>query len=146
MATMVSVYKRVDGFIYLTRYNKTTMGVGIVGPPYVKLYNPELDELVWNIKELLSLPIEIVPDSTTFDTSNHPLFAKLADCKDWSAFAKGTISISISAVDGIITFMRKKRDRGGFSSAYDVSQAGTPEELEQLSEIIPEIEHFLRDS
>jgi len=119
------------------------MGVGISGPPYVKLHNAELTEVLRHIKKLLSLDVQIVEHSMDFNTDNHPLYAKLSGCKNWSDFVKGTQSFSLTAGEDKIIFTKKKKDRGGYSSDYKIQQSGEIDDLDSMNQIVAEIKQFV---
>lgn len=134
---MVTIYKRKDGRLYLHGQQKSSMGVYIACPPFVKIEQSDILRLPEAINELLAIENEIVRHPKTFNQLE-PLY-KLADCHDWKEFVKGTVCFEISFENGTIRLTRTRRDGAGFADLPDPVYLGNITELKSIFSVVPEL-------
>lgn len=134
---LVTIYKRKDGRLYLHGQQKSSMGVYIACPPFVKIEQSDTLRLPDAINELLAIEIETVPHPKIFNQLE-PLY-ELADCRDWNEFAKGTLCFEISLEKGDIWLTRTKRDGAGFADLPDPVFLGKITELGSIFGTVPEL-------
>jgi hypothetical protein len=134
---MVTIYKRRDGRIYLHAYQKSSMGINLAGPPFIKIEPSDILEMPEAIKKLLAIEPATVPHPKAFDQLE-PLYS-IAECKDWKEFAKGTLCLHVGVEDGIVRVTRTKKDGAGFSDLPEPISLGAVTGLASILSAVPEL-------
>ena len=134
---IVTIYKRKDGIIYLHRHDKSSMGIFIGCPPFIKIDPCCIEQLPNTVNELLAVEPKVIEHPKTFNQLD-PLY-KLAGCGNWKNFASGTLCFEISNNNGEIKLSHTKKDGAGFTSLPDPVSLGTSVEFEILLKAAPEL-------
>jgi hypothetical protein len=109
-----AAYRRRDGW-YVQSNSKTTVGVYISSPPFLKVpLNPDAAELGRAVLAALMGLRTDVPHPTEFANSSPAL--KLAGVKSWTAFERGATHVGLHADDKSLSFCpsRSAGPRSGF--------------------------------
>jgi len=134
---MVTIYKRNDGVIYLHHHQRSSMGVYLACPPFIKIQPSEVQCLPQAINELLALEPETVAHPKTFNQLD-PLFG-IAGSRNWKEFAKGTLCFHVGFEKGELKLIRTRKDGAGFADLPDPVSLGRLVDLDVLLSAAPDL-------